>query len=324
MEKLPTIILPEGEVASPSPRAAVSLGSLEKVHTSTKSSLLRLGGIRMRCESPQQLVDEFYVKRLGMQELLLSSTGGSRLGGGGRLEFCLALPPRQHLHQLLHQLSLRSQHRRSSRSSSRTDLGATAEGEDGGGNSSGKLSLLGQEALNRSGASSRRSSFGSQSSARHNSLTSSVPSSPNRFAAFEFFTPAEVEGAVAEATDATANPASANIKPKSWLRHVGGQFVLEFVPVQKAGAKCKAYEHRGSDAFSHLSFTVCDVDTMAVDLSQHMVRVDPAGQFLDMAYAAGFTDPQNFTLTQRGSFWIWPTLQALQTRRTSGVAFYNT
>lgn len=37
-----------------------------------------------------------------------------------------------------------------------------------------------------------------------------------------------------------------------------------------------------------------DVDTMAVDLSQHMVRVEPAGQFLDVAYASGFTDPQNF------------------------------
>ncbi|CDJ48359.1 glyoxalase, putative [Eimeria brunetti] len=259
MEKLPTIILPEGDVASPSPRAAGSLGSLEKVHVSSKSSLLRLGGIRLRCENPQQLVDEFYVKRLGMQELLLGC----------------AQRPR-------------------SLSKSRTDLGATGEGEDRGGNGSEKLSQEGQEPLAPSGASSRRNSFGSQKSARNNSLTSAVPSSPNRFAAFEFFSPAELEGAVAEAADAPAYPTAASIKPKSWLRHGGGQFVLEFVPVQKARGGCKAYEHRGSDVFSHLSFTVCDVDTMAVDLSQHMVRVEPAGQFLDMAYAAGFTDPQNF------------------------------
>lgn len=33
---------------------------------------------------------------------------------------------------------------------------------------------------------------------------------------------------------------------------------------------------------------------MALNLSQHMVRVQPAGQFLDMAYAASFMDLYNF------------------------------
>lgn len=190
--------------------SAGSLGCLEKVHTNSRSSLLRLGGIRFRCSRPQQLVDEFYVKRLGMQELVLSSAVGTKIGSVGGLEFCLALPPRQQLHQLLQQLSVRSQQRRSSPSSSRTDLGATGEGEEVGVNSSGKFSLLGREALNPNGATSRRSSFGSWRSARINSLTSALPSSPNRFAAFEFFSPTEVEGAVAEATDATTNPTTAN------------------------------------------------------------------------------------------------------------------
>ncbi|CDJ67563.1 glyoxalase, putative [Eimeria necatrix] len=306
MEKLPTIILPGAEVPSSSPRAASSLGSLEKLQTSIRNSPLRLGGIRLRCPRPQQLVDEFYVKRLGMQELALSSLG-NKAGCGGALGFSFVLPPRSQLHQVLQQLSLRSQHRRSSSSSSRADIASSLADEVGG---SGKLSLKENE-VNPSGVSSRRTSFGSQYSSRN---VGNFPAlSGSRFAAFEFFSPAEIDSMLAEASESADNHPSLSIKPKNWLRHPGGQFVLEFVPVQKVGGMYKPFENHACDAFTHLAFSVCDVDAVAVDLSQHMVRVQPAGQFLDMAYAASFTDPQNFTgrLLQYMSEYKMASLKAL-------------
>lgn len=39
---------------------------------------------------------------------------------------------------------------------------------------------------------------------------------------------------------------------------------------------------------------VQDVDRALVDLLHHMVRIEPAGQFLDLSYAASFLDPRNF------------------------------
>ncbi|XP_026189937.1 uncharacterized protein LOC34619014 [Cyclospora cayetanensis] len=275
MEKLPTIILPigsDGDVTAASPRTA-SLGPWDQPKSPSRKSPLRLGGIRLRCSRPQQLVEDFYVKRLGMQELVLGASSGPHPG--------CALGD---------------------------DLGAF------------KASLKESDGV-PSWSGSRRTSFASQQSGR----IASVGSSPSaqRFVAFEFFSTSEVEEAVMEALELgecsqsqrTSAPnaktesfsVSANqtllgvalfcsfsAPQKSWLGNSFGQFVLECVPVQKVQGLYKPYEHHRSDVFSRLSFCVSDVDAAALDLSQHMIRVQPAGQFLNMAYAASFLDPQNF------------------------------
>ncbi|KAL8446880.1 hypothetical protein Emed_004759 [Eimeria media] len=232
MEKLPTIILPTGSEAeaTTSPRPGV----WERTKTPSSTSLLRLGGIRLRCPRPQQLVKDFYVKRLGMQELTLLSSPPSRSESNtstDALEFKLLLPPRQQLHQLLQQSSsIRSQNNRRSLSSSRTDLTAAL---NEGGLGRHRTSLKDYEGQG-SRMSSRRTSFGSQCS-----MGGAPISGTSRFAAFEFFTSNEVEN--------TLNDASESGESNS-----------------------------------------------LVNLSQHMVRVQPAGQFLDMSYAASFLDPHNF------------------------------
>ncbi|KAL8431286.1 hypothetical protein ACSSS7_005371 [Eimeria intestinalis] len=154
MEKLPTIILPSG---------------------------------------PQQLVKDFYVKRLGMQELTLLSSPPSRPESSAEaLEFKLVLPPRQQMYQLLHQSSsIRSQNNRRSLSSSRADLSAALS--EGIGRH--RTSLRDSEGQS-SRLSSRRTSFGSQCSSGTAAL-----SGANRFAAFEFFTTTEVESTLNDATE---------------------------------------------------------------------------------------------------------------------------
>ncbi|KAL8446692.1 hypothetical protein Emag_004640 [Eimeria magna] len=217
-----------------------------------------------------------------MQELTLLSSPSSRPeGSGDALEFKLLLPPRQQLHQLLQQSSsIRSQNNRRSLSSSRADLSA-ALSEGIGRHRTSLKDCEGQS----SRMSSRRTSFGSQCS-----MGTTAISGANRFAAFEFFTATEVEGTLNDASE----PGESASPVRNWLKRGFEQFVLECVPVQKLQGLYKPYEHHRSDVFSRLSFCVSDVNAVVVSLSQHMVRVQPAGQFLDMSYAASFLDPHNF------------------------------
>ncbi|KAL8270551.1 hypothetical protein Esti_005522 [Eimeria stiedai] len=254
----------------------------ERPKTPSSTPLLRLGGIRLRCPRPQQLVKDFYVKRLGMQELTLSSSPPGRPGGtGDALEFKLVLPPRQQLHQLVQQgSSIRSQNNRRSSPSSRGDL-STALNEGIGRH---RTSLRDSDGPS-SRMSSRRTSFGSQCS-----MGTIAISGANRFAAFEFFTTTEVESILNDASE----PGESTAPAHNWLKRGFEQFVLECVPVQKLQGLYRPYEHHWSDVFSRLSFCVSDVNAIVVNLSQHMVSVQPAGQFLDMSYAASFLDPHNF------------------------------
>lgn len=286
MEKLPTIILPpgmEGEATSPR-GGGPSLGAWEQLKVPSTKSPLRLGGIRLRCPRPQQLVDDFYVKRLGMQELTLVSSPAARPGvATDSLQFRPVLPQRPQPHQTLQQSSsIRWPQKRSSPSSSRLDLGSAL----GDGSKIGLKEHEGQSVK----AASRHASFSSQYSSRYNGL--GVFHGANRFAAFEFFSTAELEAACTE-EHGEANAPSAPIQ-KNWLKCGFGQFVLECLPVQKLHGLYKPYEYHRSDVFSKLGFTVCDVDATALYLSQHMIRMQPAGQFLDMGYAASFLDPHNF------------------------------
>ncbi|KAL8439772.1 hypothetical protein Efla_002674 [Eimeria flavescens] len=297
MEKLPTIILPagaEGEAAF-SPRRASPSSSLSLPHLKTQQhssgSLLRLGGIRLRCSRPQQLIEDFYMKRLGMQQLSLVHAAGSKAAGEGEaepLEFRLLLPPRQQLQQLLlQQGSMRMQQQQ--RRSSRNDLSAAlAEGI-----SRRRSSLRDSDACS-SRLSSRRTSFGSQAS----TLGSAAPAEGSRFAAFEFFSSSVIEerlNEAIEAGDAREGRSKLQLLMLAWLSRGFPQFILECVPVKKLqGGLFKPYEHRRSDVFSRLSFCVSDVNAAALSLSQHMIRVQQAGQFLDLSFAASFLDPRNF------------------------------
>lgn len=289
MEKLPTIILPPGteaEATSATPCAIVSLGSKGQIRPSGDASFLRLGGIRLRCPRPQQLVEEFYVRRLGMQELMICSSASSGSGGAATdaLSLRLVLPQRQLLHQAMHLSGGRSQQRRGSAQTTRHDAGAGL-GEEAGNKLEGSYSLGG----------TRRASFGSQFAGRSaGSGGSSSSAGAACFAAFECFSPEEVEAAVADARETEDNKSSQAPAPKNWLKQGCAQFLLECVPVQKLHGLYRPYEHHRSDVFSRLSFCVSDVDAVALNLSQHMIRVQPAGQFLDMAYAASFMDLHNF------------------------------
>lgn len=133
------------------------------------------------------------MKRLGMQELVLSSSPPSPPGVAVEaLEFRLVLPQKQQLHQVLQQASFRSQHRHPSASGGRYDFGV-ALGEEFGGH---KGNMREHEGYPTRGGS-RRASFGSQDSSR-NTGVAAFPGA-NRFVAFEFFSSPEVEAAVAEA-----------------------------------------------------------------------------------------------------------------------------
>lgn len=170
----------------------------------TSSSPLRIGGIRLRCPRPQQLVEDFYVKRLGMQELSLASSAASG-SEPEPLEFRLVPPQKQQLQQMMHLASSRSPRKLSIASITKPEPNA-AQSEGFWANKNSLKECDGYA----SKANSRRTSFGSPCSSRNGGV-GLFPSS-NRFVAFGVFSTAEVEAAVREACE-TGDTSMSNRKP---------------------------------------------------------------------------------------------------------------
>lgn len=148
-----------------------------------------------------------------MQELMICSSASPSSEGAATdaLSLRLVLPQRQLLHQAMHHSGTRSEQLRGSAHSTRPDAGARA-GEEASNKLEGSHGLGG----------TRRASFGTQLGGRGTASASGGSSSSAGaacFAAFECFSPEEVQAAMTDAKategDKSSQPRKLNVKSNS-------------------------------------------------------------------------------------------------------------
>ncbi|PFH35503.1 hypothetical protein BESB_051540 [Besnoitia besnoiti] len=322
MERLPTIILPDGQTlddtpssgrsSTTTPRQRMSLLSKNGgVSPSSSSSLLllpetslsaagsaggdapptlvRFASVRLRAKKTPKLAEDFYVRRMGMALLqpalppCLSGLEGGALNRSRSVGF--------------EDAAVRLASRRASRGGCEK-AGAGEEKKDasadGGVEERGTPWLTPQDSFH--GSSSGLSRSGSmrleEEEKRHWLLRKKRCACAVGYNYDRDVLPVRLPGECEEQRKEGTDDRHLVCAFKS-LRH---ELLLELTPPDASipDSEVVPYEHHPSDAFSRLAFSVADVNAAQVALSSQMIRVGNAAQFADVNFAVTFRDPENF------------------------------